>query len=316
MAPSNEFAMIKAPIRPLGLRPQRFHRSPVQDILHRVRCLDVDDACSLIGKHVAAHNTDDGRCVDGDNVLDPVYWAGASQLVIRRCDGELVRVPKAHHQIQQGDRLFFFGIQDWPIKPHLHEAEELKKVELFADYDMFLFPRHAWGLHLQEIDLPGQFDLPLAFLARRNDKDVSLRFSEAAAETMIQDGVYGVVHRLPDPVTGQSEPVLLEEALEPLFDRVVFRARTAQTRLRRDSIVFPPAGLMAEVSKEAGPGGCNITTADEQRHEADGFQSPPSVAVEGESGEEQPGHSASGSKLPECSGLPAAESWGPGLPAP
>lgn len=277
----------------------------MQDTLHGTRCFEVGDASSLIGKYVAAHNTDDGRCVDGDDVLDPGHWAGASQLVIRRCSGELVRVPKAHHQIQHGDRLFFLGIKDWPTKPHSHETEEPKGVEVFDEYDLFLFPRHAWGLHLKEIDLPGQFDLPLAFVARRNDKDVSLRFSEAAAETLIQDGLYGVVHRLPDPITGQSEPMLLEQALEPLFDRVVFRARTAPTRLRRDSVTFPPAGLTAEATQEAGPG-CSIATADEQRPEAEGCQSPLSVAVEGGSGEEQLGNSADDSRLPERGGLPAA----------
>lgn len=294
--PLNELEMIKAPKRPIGLRPQRFHRAPMQDTLHRTRCLEVGDASSLIGKYVAAHNTDDGRCVDGDDVLDTGHWAGASQLVIRRCSGELVRVPEAHHQIQHGDHLFFLGIKDWPTKPHSHETKEPKGVEVFDEYDLFLFPRHAWGLHLKEIDLPGQFDLPLAFVARRSDKDVSLRFSEAAAETLIQDGLYGVVHRLPDPINGQSESMLLEEALEPLFDRVVFRARTAPTRLRRDSsVTFPPAGLTAEAA-----------TADEQRPEAEGCQSPPSVAVEGGSGEEQLGNSADGSRLPERGGLPAA----------
>jgi len=289
----NEFEMIKAPERPVSLRPHKSHKAPVPDMLHRVRCLEVDVASSLIGKHVATHNTDDGQCVEGDKVLDPVHWASASQLVIRRCTGELVRVPKANQQIQQGDRLFFLGIKDQPIKPHLHEKEESTGLEVFAEYDLFHFPRHAWGLHLKEIDLPGQFDLPLAFVARKNDKDVSLRFSEAAAETLIQDGLYGVVHRLPDPVTGQSEPMLLEEAVEPLFDKATFR-----TRMRRESVVFAPVGLTPEAVQEAGPGG--ITAADEQPPEADGCQSPPSVAVEGGSREE------TGSKLPERGGLPAA----------
>jgi len=295
----NEFEMIKAPERPVGLQPQKFHKAPMQDMLHRVRCLEVDVASSLIGKHVAAHNADDGHYVDGDNVLDPGHWAGASQLVIRRCTGELVRVPKAHQQIQQGDRLFFLAIKDGPVKPHLHETEEPKGVDFFAEYDLFLFPRHAWGLHLKEIDLPGQFDLPLAFVARRNDKDVSLRFSQAEAETLIQDGLYGVVHRLPDPVTGQSEPMLQEEALELLFNKVVFRAR-----MRRDSVVFAPVGLTPEAIQEVGPG-C-VTAADEQPPEADSCQSPPSVAVAGGSGEKQLGHSSSGSKLPERGVLPAA----------
>eukprot|EP00419_Tripos_fusus_P051041 CAMPEP_0172823714 /NCGR_PEP_ID=MMETSP1075-20121228/17518_1 /TAXON_ID=2916 /ORGANISM="Ceratium fusus, Strain PA161109" /LENGTH=571 /DNA_ID=CAMNT_0013664883 /DNA_START=75 /DNA_END=1790 /DNA_ORIENTATION=- len=234
----NEFPMVPggatAHVIQCAYASQLFHRAT--SLRMRALALEITKNSSYAGKYLGPHTKLDGTQV-GDKQVLSIGNGNMSILFIDRSEGA-VSIPRVQDQLSVGDwvylreQLLENGTGESHEPPSASEKPP-EAVEVFLELDQFRFPDHCHGAALGAgtSDPINQFGGPVCIALRRNF-GIGLSFIlrntdllEPDAETVVQEGDWGLVTRIPDRTNGRSRSVLTDALLAPLFDEKAYRKR-------------------------------------------------------------------------------------------